>query len=96
MNVKELALGLILGTTGVVLIMPLLSDHWENGRYSFTPITGSTEVLIGDSRTGKSWRCDVRFFYEDSKASGFLGVEMPKNYNGCYEIVNPITPNQSK
>jgi hypothetical protein len=57
----------------------------EVGRYTLTP-ERQDWVLIGDTRTGRSWSCMNEVLYKEGLKDG---TEMPEGFDGCYEMSTP-------
>lgn len=58
----------------------------KSGRYTFT---GDLEnwVIVGDTRTGRSWRCLSTSVFDESVDAG---AEIPKGFDsGCFAISVP-------
>lgn len=82
-------------TASWILAVAITLGAWQikpfNGRYTFTPNHGNW-VIIGDSRTARSWLCAPREVYEDylrEKQKSYS--QLPQDFNGCAEIMVPKT-----
>jgi hypothetical protein len=57
------------------------------GRYTFTP-DKQNWVLVGDTKTGKSWSCVAKVLYKNE--DWFRDSELtPENFDGCLEMSVP-------
>ncbi|MDO9281454.1 MAG: hypothetical protein Q7T88_03625 [Methylotenera sp.] len=57
------------------------------GRYSFTPQKDNW-VLVGDTKSGRSWSCVTKFMFEDENNKSYFS-ELPLSFEGCLAISIP-------
>lgn len=59
----------------------------KEGRYTFTP-QKENWILVGDTKTGRSWSCVTKAMYEDENNKSYFS-DFPKSFEGCLAISIP-------
>ena len=59
------------------------------GRYTFSP-EKENWVLVGDTKTGRSWSCVNKVLFEDENNQSYFS-DFPKDFEGCLEMSVPTT-----
>jgi hypothetical protein len=78
----------ILWAAGILAVSFIFSQSNTSpkvGRYTFTP-ERENWVLIGDTRTGRSWSCVAKALYEEGVRDN---ADFPKGFVGCHEMSVP-------
>lgn len=78
----------ILWAAGILAVSFIFSQSNTSpkvGRYTFTP-ERQNWVLVGDTRTGRSWSCITEALYREGLRDN---TDMPLDFEGCYEMSVP-------
>lgn len=78
----------ILWAAGILAVAFIYSSSTISskvGRYTFTP-ERENWVLVGDTRTGRSWSCVTQALYKEGLSGN---TEMPLGFEGCHEMSIP-------
>ena len=70
-----------------LLAINLLNLSLGSGKYSFSSDPDGW-VVVGETRTGNSWRCSTKILYEQYR-SGETEINGLPEFNGCLVMMNP-------
>lgn len=88
---KAIVFSAILISISLMVSAAIVSKNSNVDRYSFslaTTLDNQQWVTVGDTYAGKSWSCTTKHNRDEYK--GQDNFFLPKDFNGCLEMVNPV------